>query len=99
MISTISLRMLNSWVANDRRRLGQRLIAERADRLLDQVMEQLLDERGMRLLAGGQETGEGSDSVKLDHLAGAGLVRAGRVDRPPFLFGLGIGRRRRNSPA
>src|SRR5262249_53559439 len=48
-------------------------------------MEQLLDEREMSLFAGGQELGELADTVELDPLAGAGLVRAGRVDRSTLL--------------
>ena len=63
----------------------QFLAAEGADRLLDQVMEQLLDERVVRLLAGGEERGQRGGAVELDPIAGAGLVGAGRVDRPALL--------------
>ena len=62
MISTISLRMLKSFAAKNRLQVGQRLGTEGADRLLDQVVEQLLDEGGVRLLAAGQERRELADS-------------------------------------
>src|SRR5262245_23763299 len=45
--------------------VGDLLAAEGADRLLDQVVEQLLDEGRVRLVAGGQEAGQGADPVEL----------------------------------
>ena len=50
------------------------------------MVEQLLDDGGVRLFAAGQERRKLLDSLKLDHFARAGLVRAGSVDRPPFLI-------------
>ena len=55
MISTISLRMLKSCFAKDSRSSVELLRPERTDRLLDQVMEELLDEGRVGLLAAGQE--------------------------------------------
>src|SRR3954468_22248594 len=64
--------------------VGQLLAAEGADRLLDQVMEQLLDQRGVGLFAGGEQGGQVADAVELDPVAAAGLVGAGGVDRSTF---------------
>ena len=78
--------------------LGQLLGAEGADRLLDQVVEQLLDEGGVRLLAAGQERREVSGAVKVDRLARLGSrtcrSRRSAALSPPF----GIDRRRRSAP-
>ncbi len=55
MISTISLRMLIVVLGERPPQVGEPVRAVGADRLLDQVVEQLLDERVVRLLAAGQE--------------------------------------------
>ena len=54
-ISTISFRMLNSLSANEFCKFGSVSGPVGPDRLLDQVVEQLLDERRVGLLAPGQE--------------------------------------------
>src|SRR5262249_41381534 len=55
--------------------------AERLHRLLHQVMEQLLDEGVVHLLAGGQEPRQLARPGEGYLLTGARLVAAGRVDR------------------
>ena len=46
--------MLKSWAVKNRRKLGQFLRTKCADRLLDQVMEQLLYKSRVSLAARGQ---------------------------------------------
>ena len=62
-------------------KLHKLLRAIRADGLLDDLVEQLLDERLVRLLVRRQELGQLAGAPEGDGLAGAGLVAAGRVDR------------------
>ena len=67
MISTISLRILNSLAAKNRRRSGSVLRAEGADRLLDQVVEQLLDERRVCVSSlSARNAASSPDAVELD---------------------------------
>src|SRR5262245_40661781 len=64
----------------------QRPGTERAEGLLHEILEQLLDERGVRLLAPGQEAGESADAIELYGAARTGLVTPRGNDRPAVLL-------------
>ena len=86
MISTISLRMLKSWWTKKSRRSVKLLRPEAQDRLLDQVVEQLLDEGGVRLFAAGQVRRQAACAGERHRFARPGLVGAGGVDRLALLI-------------
>ena len=58
----------------------------RPDRLLHQILEQLLDKRLVNLVAGGQESGQVAGAGELHELAVARQVRAAGIDRPALLL-------------
>src|ERR1022692_165441 len=66
--------------------VGQLLGAERTDRLLDQVVEQLLDKSGMRFPARGQIRRQVPNPIEFHQLTRAGLVGSCHVDRLPLLL-------------
>ena len=86
MISAISLRMLKSWAAKNRRKLGQLLGTERTDRLLDQVVEQLLYKGRVRFSARRQIRRQVPNPAKFHLFTRAGLIGSGCVDRLTLLL-------------
>ena len=68
-------------VGEESLQVGQGPDTIRTDRLFDQMMEQLLDNGGVRLFTSGQICRKPLNVRKLDDLPGSGLVRAIRVDR------------------